>query len=590
MSFLRRNNNDDDQAAPPPPPSPGQAAPPTIGDTARTGPIAASQPAATQANDSGGGGGGIMGWLRDSYNGIYKIVLEPSMPTRSTVMLFVAGLLFGLAWAYLLFPTIFYGANPNRLNQPAQDQWVRMVAVGLENSGLQYPTETALEILGQVPNPQATIQSLIDSGNVPPQEVAALQSLLSVIPAEFQSANPVNPAPLLQEALVSLIVPALIIIIGFPIFLLLWRILIYPNIVAGMTDRFRQATNAEYREQKRVEAEARAAARAAKQARDNLVIQADSDLGEPVMKTISIFDTGRSYDDSFEIELAQDQGGDFLGQSGAALAEATDPDPVAIELWLFDMFASQNLKKVFVTEAGYNDASIRSRLEADVDNPAEDIKIARPGAKLTIDSDKLRLQGELDDLQIGGDGRFQHFQMKIAAWQKGATAVGAPPVPASAPAAAALPPMPSEPAGGRSMDEYDNIQFDPPPRMPASSPPPAGGRSMDAYDNIQFDPPPQMPASSPPPVGGRSMDEYDDIQFDPPPQMPGGQRNIPTMFEMDGYEDEGATTPMAPQGGGQRLTPPPLTPPPPSFDLPMDDDDDDDPFGGTGDFTPLPNR
>lgn len=558
MSFLRRNDNDENnQTAPaPPPPAPGQPSasytpPPVTTDPA----VPSAAPAAT--SDDSSSGGGIIGWLGDTYNGIYKIVLEPSMPSWSSVLLLIAGVVIGLVWAYLLFPTIFFDANPNRLNQPAQNQWARMVAVGRADSGVQYPTEAALNILAQIPNPSETIQRLIEEGGVEGGELQALTSLLAVIPENFESAQPVVPNDTLTDLLISALLPLLIMLIAFPILVLLWRLLIYPNIVAGLIDRFRRATNQEYAEQQRKAAQARQAARAAADARKNLVIQSDENLGEPVMKTISIFDSGRSYDDSFEIELPLDQGGDFLGQSGAVLAEATDPDPVAIELWLFDMFKSETLKKIFVTQAGYNDPSIRGRLEADVKDPATDIAVAQPGTKLIIESDKLRLQGELGDLSINNNGRFEHFKMTIAAWQKGAAAPAAPAV-TTAPSIPAAPPAIAPAPGSRDMAEYDNIQFDPPPA---------------------------------PTSGSRPLSDYDNIQFDPPPQTPSAPSSRPAMFEMDDYE-EGATEMMPPvapnESGSGRLTPPPLAAPP-GFNLPPDDDDDD-PFGGTGDFTPLPNR
>ena len=67
------------------------------------------------------------------------------------------------------------------------------------------------------------------------------------------------------------------------------------------------------------------------------------------------------FDESYEIEL---ESGEFLGQSGTVLAEAVDPDPVAIEVWLFDMFSSVNIAKVFVTPQGNADPAIRSKVEA----------------------------------------------------------------------------------------------------------------------------------------------------------------------------------------------------------------------------------
>jgi hypothetical protein len=318
-----------------------------------------------------------------------------------------------------------------------------------------------------------------------------------------------------------------LLIIIFPICVVAWRLLIYPNIVAGIIDQFKQRTNPEYAQQKTREKADRDRMREEKVARDQLAkdsAASSAELGPPVMTQLSIYSPGRSYDESYEIEL---ESGEFLGQSGAVISESVDPDPVAIEVWLFDMFSSKNIAKVFITPAGNNDPAIRSRVEGSVDNPATDIIVAQPGSDLMIESDKLRLQAKMASVDFNANGRYENFRLQILAWQKGAATAGAPP-----------------------MSAYDDIRFDPPP-------PPAGAPSMSAYDDIQFDPPPPPPAGAPP------MSAYDDIQFDPPPAPPAGQ--------------------APPNRGIQPLQPPPLKmPPPPGYD-----DDDDDPFGGTGDFTPL---
>jgi hypothetical protein len=508
-----------------------------------------------KAND--GGGDGLLTKIQkaaiDNYNGLYKIVLEPSMPRRYQVYLIIFGAILGLIWAWGLFPTQFTGANPNRLNQSAQEQWVKMVAIASSQDPLiLYQDAQAVDLLSRIPDPIVTIDRLLADPNLSPGDAAALQELRATIPSDLQG----TAAPGQNGWLSSIFqIVLLIVLIGVltPIWMLLWRILIYPNIVAGAMDQFKASTNKEYAEQKKREAEVRAVARAAADAKRSMVVEADVDLGAPVMKTLSIFSKGREYDDSFEIELPLDQGGDFLGQCGATVAEAVTPDPVAIEIWLFDMFTSQDKKRVFITEAGYADPAIRSRVEASLDSPG-DVVVARNGAKLIVDSDKLRLQGEMKDLQVDANGRFQSFQMPIAAWWRKDGAAAAP---SPAPVTYAPPPtLGSAP----SMATYDDIQFDPPPQAPI------GGRSLSDYDDIQFDPPPVAPS------GGRSLSDYDNIQLDPPPTMPGYQPLQPPPLQQQPLQPPPRSTGMQP------LQPPPLRGNRP---------EDDDPFGNTGDFTPL---
>jgi len=313
--------------------------------------------------------------------------------------------------------------------------------------------------------------------------------------------------------------------------------------VAPARKAIRMATDKEFAEKTRKEEEALKALKDQKDAKDKfereMREQAEAaaasgvTLGPPVMTQISQYTKGRDYDDSFEIELGPDQGNAFLGQSGALIAEAVAPDPVAIEVWLFDMFSSKNLNKMFVSEQAYNDPSIRGRLEGEVDNPASDlIPVPATGGELIIESDKLRLKSTMNSVQFDGNGRFESFQMQMVAYQSDAAgAPAAPPTPA--------PVMPTP-------DPFAS----PPSPAPAPQQAPSGGVQP-------LQPPPLQMPSSPPP-----MQPSNPQPLQPPPLQ--------------------SPPPSAPSGGLQPLAPPPLNMPS-SFE----DDDDDDPFGGTGDFTPL---
>jgi len=494
-------------------------------------------------------GGGLRQWLIDSYNGLYKVVLEPSMPTKQSIILLVVGLVIGLLWGYLLSPTIFYGANPNRLNGAAQEQWIRMVAVGAY-SRAEYTEQSAAELASKVPNPVQTINQLLSDPNLSQTDRDSLQFLLSILPGDLAGAEPIEPPGIVNQVL-GLLVPFLLVIIVTPILVLLWRLLIYPNIGAPIVTKIREMTDPELAEKNRRSREEIKIMQQQRVLRDQMKaeVSTDMELGEPVMQYLAIYKPERSFDESVEIELPLDKGGDFLGQCGTVIAEAVDPDPVAVEVWLFDMFSQQNLKKIFITETGYNDLSIRSRLESDVANPATDLIVAVPGAVINLDTEKLRLQGKMASVAVNANGRFQDFNLQLRAWQKGVAArpaaiPAAPiaaPMPAPAPAPAAIPPMPV----AKPLSDYDEIQFDPPPAIPQQSAP------------SSFAPPPgfgQFPQQ--PPASGSMQ------PLTPPPL---GQ------------------APQAPRPGMTPLSPPPLRPQPPASN-------DDDPFGGTGDFTPLPRN
>jgi hypothetical protein len=67
-------------------------------------------------------------WLRDSYNGLFKIMIQPQLPSKRMMIVMVASFIFGLFWAYVINPTTFYGAAPNQLNESSQEVWIKRSA------------------------------------------------------------------------------------------------------------------------------------------------------------------------------------------------------------------------------------------------------------------------------------------------------------------------------------------------------------------------------------------------------------------------------------------------------------------------------
>ncbi len=76
-------------------------------------------------------------WLIGTYNGVYKIILEPSMPTRQTVFLLVVAFIIGLIWAYALAPVSYYDGDPSQLDQILAER-VGASVVGSLCGGLQH--------------------------------------------------------------------------------------------------------------------------------------------------------------------------------------------------------------------------------------------------------------------------------------------------------------------------------------------------------------------------------------------------------------------------------------------------------------------
>lgn len=450
--------------------------------------------------------GKIRQYLIDSYRGLYKIVIEPSMPTKQTVILLIVGLLIGMAWAYVLAPVVYYDGTPNELRQADQDQWVRMVAASYA-SGM-YDEATVVGLLQRIDSPAETVQRLLSTAPEGSVEQRNLQSIVD--PAN--SASPGTSAPQdagLLSSILTFIVAILVVMIVTPIFVVVWRLLIYPNIVAPLWDKIRPKS-----EEEKARIQKAAIDRQARleeiEAKKSMAAMVDQELGEPLIQKLSIYTKGRQYDESFAIETADDE---FLGECGATISKtigATN-EVAAVEIWLFDKddFV-RTLTKVFVSEAGYNDPAIRSDLETKVDDPINDIVMVQPGASLQLNTDGLRVQATIKSFEYGSapdlppNSHFNKLNIEIAAWQKKTAGVPGVTRPVSAPAPVMAAPVQSAPA---------QTTMSPPP---AYNPPPAPVGPPPTYS-----PPPQQaaPASpgirplTPPPLQRPQKPEEDDDPF-----------------------------------------------------------------------------
>jgi hypothetical protein len=314
--------------------------------------------------------------------------------------------------------------------------------------------------------------------------------------------------------LIGLLIPLIILVVLTPIVVVVWRLLLYPNIVAPLADRVRPKSAEEL--QKRAELAAEKQARLKEiELQKSVVKQVDEQLGDPVIQKLSIYTKGRQYDDSFAIE---DKNEMFLGECGASKAKTIGSGELAaIEIWLFDKedFV-RTLAKEFVSEQAYNDPAIRSELDNKVDNPATDIIPVSEGAKLILETDQLRLQATVKSFTYGTaadlppNSYFEAINIEVAVWQKAAAGV-----PRATPVA--MPATPVAPSYGAAPVPPAVLPpaptFNPPPMAPSSRPvaptqpsavPPASG----APAIRPLSPPlqPQRPPAPPPededPFGG----------------------------------------------------------------------------------------
>jgi hypothetical protein len=427
-------------------------------------------------------------WLIGTYNGLYRIVLQPSMPSGQTILIVILAFVIGLAWAYVLAPTIYYDGDPSQLEQGWQNEWVRLLSERYDNvssssaQGADFQ-QSMINMLAAVDNPVDIVDS--EGINVPGFRELAEQA------QSFSKAAPARPS--IISSITPFVVGSIVLVVVSVIIALVGRLLIYPNLIEPVIKRIRGEVGvSDEATQRTIDAMRRA--RAAEDKAKDTAEPVDAQFGEPVIRKMSVYLMGRGqYDDSFEIEDGDDM---FLGECGAAIAETIgegSPQKVAaIEVWLFDKedFV-RTMTGVFVTEHAYNDPIIRSKLET-----KGDIVLIQPNAEVILETNTLRMRARVLDMGYGegelpAHSFLENSTIEIAVWQKVGAFVGT--------AAAAPPPI----APQRPLPPLD-IDFDPPPQFPDAPAVPAT---------------PAMPAmpSSPP---SRPSPFPSDFPISPPPRQP----------------------------------------------------------------------
>ncbi|MDX1991592.1 MAG: hypothetical protein SF029_04350 [bacterium] len=435
---------------------------------------------------------GFRQWLSDSYNGLFKIVIQPQLPKPRVLGFMVASFLFGMIWAYLLAPTVFYNGAPNQMSSAQQDQYVRLIA-GSYQAGV-YDDGQTQALLNRVDEPGARVERLIqqESGQVQ----SSLQAILPL--AQGAEGTPIARDGGIVRSILTFVIAVIAFIIIANVAALLWGLLIGGFVQRGLA-RLRPKTEADLdaqrtmeaiRERKRIEGELKE-----KMAQQN----AASDFGPPMMNKISVYTKGRQFDDSFAIEDANDM---FLGECGATIAKTIGDtgELAAVEIWLFDKedFV-RTLTKTFVTEHAFNDPVSRSELDAKVDNPATDLIVFRPGAVLILETNTLRLQARVEDMAYGTNpalppnSYIEKLTLSLSAWEKAKIGASAG-APAGIPAGVGAVPAPATPVPAYNPPPAPAPTYAPPPTpTPGYNPPPAAPFGGGATRPATPPPPPSFP-------------------------------------------------------------------------------------------------
>ena len=474
----------------------------------------------------------FIAWLADSYNGLFKIVIQPQLPSLRVTGFMLISFLIGLIWAYAVMPVNYYGAAPHQLSQSNRDTYIKLVASSYA-SGLYPNTETIVDLLDNVEDPNGRIAALIEieAAKQPPTALLPmLRNIQGLVTPENAGTKAPSEGSIVGEIL-SYVIAIVVFLVIINVFALLWGLLIgtyvrlFWELIRPKSDEDKQLKIEANRRKQEIKDRKHAQEEMDKAAGE----AAASDLGPPLMTKPSIYTKGRSFDDSFAIEDTNDM---FLGECGATIAKSLGAakELAAVEIWLFDKedFV-RTLTKLYVSEHVFNDPAARAELDGKVENPATDIVRLVPGAMIELESKMLRVRAKVIDAKPGTDGtlppnsHFEGLTIQMQAWEKagqGGAFATPPPVPAA--------------AGG--LPDMSSYEVGPPPTMPSGTPPP--------------------------PAGG--LPDMSSYEVGPPPAMPSGMQLPPSQPDA-----------------------PPLSPPPMGQPPQKPDDDDDDPFGGTGDFTPI---
>ncbi|NOH02533.1 MAG: hypothetical protein HND47_11545 [Chloroflexi bacterium] len=316
------------------------------------------------------------------------------------IVLFILGLLLGLAWGYWIDPVEFKDATPSHLRADLQEDYLRMAIDSFlvnqdPNLAVQrwknLGTGAQQAYLSVQNNPGATNQAVIKlygdlvtnvlaaEGEQPPQDTSD------------------GTAGIGRTALIGL---GLILVLGV--------------VAAGGMYLFRLLG-------KRGSGEVTAVMQAAEinrsAARTNYE---ELGLAQPITQTMTTYVLGDDlYDESFSIDT---QAGEFLGEYGVGVAEVIgvgEPKKVtALEIWLFDKNDIKTATKVLMSQHAFSDLAIRSRLE-----PKGELVLVTPQAQILLETATLQLLATVVDLEYGKsplpDGSyFERITLELAVWPR----------------------------------------------------------------------------------------------------------------------------------------------------------------------------
>ncbi len=314
--------------------------------------------------------------------------------TRKTTLVFavgaVLGLVVGLLFAWVVWPTSYYNATPAMLRQDFRDDYLVWVAREYaQNRDLQQ-AQTRLGIGLWKGNPVATLEELAGRrGGTDGENLRALAQALKEAPPP----TPSGPTglqrfrPFFQICGIGLLAAALAALLYFALSRLR-RPRVRP--VSERAVAYRRVEPTRWEEET-----------------------------PPALQFNTTYVLGDDhYDPSFSIE----RGAEFLGECGVGISEAIgvgDPKKVtALEVWMFDKSDIRTVTKVLASGFAYGDPALRAKLAA-----KGEIVLAEPGAEVILETTTLILRARVVNMgygvgQLPPESFFQRISLELGVWFK----------------------------------------------------------------------------------------------------------------------------------------------------------------------------
>ncbi|MGQ9467231.1 MAG: hypothetical protein ACUVSH_07115 [Anaerolineae bacterium] len=314
--------------------------------------------------------------------------------TRRTTLAFatgaVLGLLVGLLFAWLIWPTSYYNATPAMLRRDFRDDYLAWVAKEYAQNRDLPQAQTRLGLGYWKKEPVAVLEDLAQRrGGADGENLRALAQALKEAPAPTPSGpTPLQRArPIFQVCGIGLLAAALAAFLYFALSRLR-RPRARP--VSGRAVAYRQVEPTRWEEE-----------------------------APPALQFNTTYVLGDDhYDPSFSIE----RGTDFLGECGVGISEAIgvgDPKKVAaLEVWMFDKSDIRTVTKVLASGFAYQDPALRGKLAA-----KGEIVLAEPGAEVVLETTMLVLRARVLEMEYGvgqlpPESFFQRISLELGVWFK----------------------------------------------------------------------------------------------------------------------------------------------------------------------------